>query len=88
MRRFPDMPARRDALRSFYSGPVWAKHRVAANTYPHLPIREDASVVVAILDGGSAKDHAALAGLPPPRILRPAALSDPTCAGPTPSAAG
>lgn len=140
MRRFPDMPARRDALEAFYSGPVWAKHKDAANatmtewhdvlllrpagqgldlavdhanrsrqegrpslplfvlvwdvqeetrdaasaqvarelpepravlvtdpspnTYPRLPIREDASVVVAIVDGERAGYHIGSLGLP------------------------
>lgn len=31
MRGFPSMPARRDALQSFYFGPVWLQHREAAN---------------------------------------------------------
>src|SRR5262245_9079086 len=31
MRGFSDMSARADALRSFYGGTVWAKHRNAAN---------------------------------------------------------
>lgn len=31
LRGFPSMPARRVALQSFYSGPVWQRHRVAAN---------------------------------------------------------
>lgn len=31
MRGFPGMPARAAALRSFYSGPVWQRHRDAAN---------------------------------------------------------
>jgi hypothetical protein len=31
MRGFPSMPARRDALQSFYFGPVWQRHREAAN---------------------------------------------------------
>jgi quinol monooxygenase YgiN len=30
-RGFPDMPARREALTTFYSGPVWRAHREAAN---------------------------------------------------------
>jgi hypothetical protein len=32
LRGFTDMPARRQALTAFYSGPVWAHHRDAANT--------------------------------------------------------
>lgn len=31
LRGFPDMPARAEALRSFYTGPVWAAHKDAAN---------------------------------------------------------
>lgn len=31
LRGFPSMPARRDALQSFYTGPVWMQHREAAN---------------------------------------------------------
>jgi hypothetical protein len=31
MRGFPDMGARPDALAGFYGGPVWARHRDAAN---------------------------------------------------------
>lgn len=31
MRGFPDMEARRTALTSFYTGPVWAEHKDAAN---------------------------------------------------------
>ncbi|KUM26853.1 NIPSNAP family containing protein [Mesorhizobium loti] len=31
LRGFEDMEARRDALTAFYGGPVWAKHRDAAN---------------------------------------------------------
>jgi hypothetical protein len=38
------------------------------NTYQRLPIREDASVVVAVLDGGSA--GATLDGVAPTKVLR------------------
>ncbi len=31
LRRFEDLPRRAEALRSFYTGPVWARHRDAAN---------------------------------------------------------
>lgn len=31
LRAFPDMPHRRRALEAFYTGPVWRKHRDAAN---------------------------------------------------------
>src|SRR6478736_3181951 len=31
IRAFPDMPARADALAAFYGGPVWQRHRSAAN---------------------------------------------------------
>src|SRR6187551_3647920 len=31
LRSFPDLEARRVALEGFYSGPVWAAHRDAAN---------------------------------------------------------
>ena len=31
MRSFPDMPARAEALRSFYTGPAWKAHAGAAN---------------------------------------------------------
>lgn len=31
LRGFPDMPSRAASLGSFYGGPVWAAHRVAAN---------------------------------------------------------
>jgi hypothetical protein len=31
IRGFPDMPSRAKALESFYFGPVWARHREAAN---------------------------------------------------------
>jgi len=31
LRSFRDMPSRRDALKEFYGGPVWAAHRDAAN---------------------------------------------------------
>lgn len=31
LRGFPSMAARRDALQAFYSGPVWRRHRDAAN---------------------------------------------------------
>jgi hypothetical protein len=31
VRGFPDMPRRARALKAFYDGPVWAKHRDAAN---------------------------------------------------------
>ena len=31
LRGFPDMPSRRRALEDFYGGPVWKKHRDAAN---------------------------------------------------------
>ena len=30
-RRFEDLPSRAEALRGFYTGPVWARHRDAAN---------------------------------------------------------
>jgi hypothetical protein len=32
LRGFASMPARRDALQAFYGGPVWQRHRDAANT--------------------------------------------------------
>src|SRR5215510_9567490 len=31
LRGFPDMSTRGRALEAFYDGPVWARHRVAAN---------------------------------------------------------
>ncbi len=31
LRGFPDLPSRARALRTFYGGPVWSKHRDAAN---------------------------------------------------------
>ena len=31
IREFPNMPDRERALKAFYSGPVWARHREAAN---------------------------------------------------------
>jgi quinol monooxygenase YgiN len=31
MRAFPDMPARAEALRTFYAGPAWKAHAAAAN---------------------------------------------------------
>jgi quinol monooxygenase YgiN len=31
LRRFEDLPSRAEALRRFYTGPVWARHRDAAN---------------------------------------------------------
>ena len=31
LRRFEDLPSRAEALRGFYTGPVWARHRDAAN---------------------------------------------------------
>lgn len=31
LRSFPDMPARAEALRSFYTGPAWKAHAAAAN---------------------------------------------------------
>jgi quinol monooxygenase YgiN len=31
LRRFEDLPRRAEALRSFYTGPVWVRHRDAAN---------------------------------------------------------
>lgn len=40
------------------------------NTYPRLPIREDASVVVAMLDGQPPADGAALDGVSPSQVLR------------------
>lgn len=40
------------------------------NTYPRLPIREDASVVVAVLDGDAPADGTVLAGRAPAQVLR------------------
>lgn len=33
MRGFPSMPARAQANRAFYDGPVWQEHRLAVNSY-------------------------------------------------------
>lgn len=40
------------------------------NTYPRLPIRADASVVVAVLDGLPPKDEVSLDSLAPSQVLR------------------
>ena len=40
------------------------------NTYPRLPVREDASVVVAILDGAPPADGAVVNGRAPSQVLR------------------
>ena len=40
------------------------------NTYPRLPVREDASVVVAILDGAPKADGAVVNGRAPSQVLR------------------
>ncbi len=40
------------------------------NTYPRLPVREDASVVVAILDGAPPTDGATVGGRVPSQVLR------------------
>ncbi len=42
----------------------------APNTYPRLPIREDASVVVAMLDGQPPAEGAAIDGVSPSQVLR------------------
>lgn len=41
----------------------------SANTYPRLPIREDASVVVAVLDGEPPADRTRVDGLAPSQVL-------------------
>ena len=58
MRGFPDMGARPDALAAFYGGPVWARHREAANA---TMIDSDDVLLLRPLPGGPpVPEHAGL----------------------------
>ncbi|GAB3345473.1 NIPSNAP family protein [Lysobacter tyrosinilyticus] len=61
LRGFPSMEARREALQAFYFGPVWQRHREAANA---TMIDSDNVLLL--------KPEAAHAGLPAPPQQRPA----------------
>jgi hypothetical protein len=61
LRGFPSMEARRESLQAFYSGPVWQRHRNAANA---TMIDSDNVLLL--------KPAHAEAGLPAPSAARPA----------------
>ncbi len=70
LRGFPSMAARKDALQSFYFGPVWQQHRTAANA---TMIDSDNVLLLKPVRSGS--------GLAPARTARPPIGAAPTHAG-------
>jgi hypothetical protein len=62
LRGFASMPARRDALQAFYGGPVWQRHREAANA-----TMLDSDDVLLLKPAGDGR------GLPPAARARPGA---------------
>ncbi len=83
LRAFPSMPARRVALEAFYGGPVWQRHRAAANA---TMVDSDNVLLLRPLDGNPGT-HAA-APRPAPGATRAGAFCLGICALDAPAEAG